>query len=107
VRVLLDEQVPVGLAPLLIGHEAETVTGMGWTGVQNGELLRRTAGAGFVGLLTMDRNLQFQQNLSLLPFGVLLVRAPSNRLRDVTPLLPAILTAIPKLEPGQLTVVGG
>jgi len=33
-------------------------------------------------LVTMDRNLEFQQNLSALPFGVILVRAPSNRMLE-------------------------
>ncbi len=104
-RVLLDEQVPAGLAALLPGHDVRTVTGMGWSGVKNGELLRRTAGQ-FDAFLTMDRNLEFQQNLGALSFGILLVRAPSNRLRDVQPLIPDILAALPALTPGKVTRVG-
>jgi hypothetical protein len=106
VRVLLDEQVPVGLAALLAGHDARTVVGMGWSGVKNGELLKRAASA-FDAFVTMDRNLQNRQNLASLPFGVLLIRAPSNRLRDLVPLLPSILAALLKLRPGELTVVSG
>lgn len=105
-RVLLDEQVSVGLASLLAGHDARTVVGMGWSGVTNGELLERAASA-FDAFVTMDQNLQKQQNLASLPFGVLLIRAPSNRLRDLVPLLPSILEALPKLRPGQLTILGG
>jgi hypothetical protein len=105
VRVLLDEQVPVGLAPLLPGHEVQTVAGMGWTGTKNGALLGQVAGS-FDAFLTMDRNLEFQQNLAAHPFGFLLVRAPSNRLRDVAPLIPDILTALPSLRPGHLIRVG-
>lgn len=59
--------------------QASTVADAGWTGVTNGELLRRASGH-FDALLTMDRNLQHQQNLAQLPFGVILIRAPSNRL---------------------------
>ena len=105
VRVLLDEQVPAGLAALLPGHEVRTVTGMGWSGVKNGELLRRIAGQ-FDALLTMDRNLEFQQNLGALSFGILVVRAPSNRLRDVQPLVPDILAALPRVAPGEVSRVG-
>lgn len=43
-RVLLDENIPVDLAGLLSGHDAQTVSGLGWDGVKNGELLRRMQG---------------------------------------------------------------
>ena len=50
----------------------------------------------------MDANLEFQQNISTLPFGVVLVRAPSNRMLHLRPLVPAILDAIAATKPGQL-----
>ena len=37
-RILLDENLPVDLAAELVGHEVDTVVGLGWTGVGNGEL---------------------------------------------------------------------
>jgi hypothetical protein len=43
VRVLLDEQVPRGLAALLTGHEVRTLTQMGWKGLSNGKLLATAA----------------------------------------------------------------
>ena len=67
-RVLLDENIPVDLAGLLGGHDAQTVSGLGWDGVKNGELLRRMQGT-FDALVTMDRNLPHQQNLAVQPFG--------------------------------------
>ena len=39
--VLLDENIPVDLAGLRSDHDAQTVSGFGWDGVKNGELLRR------------------------------------------------------------------
>ena len=77
-RVPLDENLPADLAAELDGLDAATVVGEGWDGIKNGELLRRIAGR-FDALLTMDRNLQHQQDLTRLSFGILLVRAPSNR----------------------------
>lgn len=94
----------MGLTPWLAGHDAQTVKGMGWSGVKNGELLRRCAGQ-FEVFLTMDRKLEFQQNLAALPFGVLLVRAPTNRLQDLVPLVPQILAAMPQTQPGQIVRV--
>jgi hypothetical protein len=56
----------------------------------------------------MDRGIEFQQNLTtLLSIGVLLVRAPSNRMVHLHPLVPAILDALPALKPGQLHRIGG
>jgi len=57
-------------------------------------------------LVTMDRSLEFQQNVSALPFGVVVVRAPSNRMLHLRPLVPAILDAIAATSPGQLQRVG-
>ena len=78
-RVLLDENLPVELAGDLPGHKAETMSGLGWEGIRNGDLLARAAGR-FDALLTMDRNLEFRQPLSRQPFGIVLIRAASNRM---------------------------
>jgi hypothetical protein len=106
VRVLLDEQLPLDLAAMLEGHAAATVVGCGWAGVKNGDLLRRMRGE-YDALLTMDQGIEFQQNIAALPFGVLLVLAPSNRMVHLQPLVPAILEALPGLRPGQLRRIGG
>ena len=105
-RVLLDEQLPIDLAAMLEGHAAATVVGCGWAGVNNGDLLRRMRGE-YDALLTMDQGIEFQQSIAALPFGVLLILAPSNRMVHLLPLVPAILEALPALEPGQLRRIGG
>lgn len=104
-RVLLDENLPVELAGSLSGHQVETVAGLGWQGIQNGELLARMAGR-FDALVTMDKNLKEQQPLTTQPFGVVLVRATSNRMLHLRPLLPTILSALKDLRPGELRRVG-
>ncbi|MGH2359008.1 MAG: DUF5615 family PIN-like protein [bacterium] len=105
-RVLLDEQLPVDLAAAFQGHSVDTVVRRGWTGVTNGELLRRM-GTEYDALVTMDRGIEFQQNLARVSVGVRLVRAPSNRMVHLLPLVPAILEALPALKPGQLHRIGG
>ena len=91
---------------MLEGHAATTVVGCGWAGLKNGDLLRRMRGE-YDALLTMDQSIEFQQNIATLPFGVLLVLAPSNRMVHLQPLVPAILDALPGLKPGQLRRIGG
>ena len=104
-RVLLDEQIPLDLAAVLQGHSIDTVVGRGWAGITNGELLRRMRGE-YEALITMNRGIEFQRTLSGLPFGVLLVRAASNRIAHLQPLVPAILDALLVLQPGQIHRIG-
>jgi hypothetical protein len=93
----------VTLAREISGHDVRTVQQCGWAGFNNGELLRVAADAGFEVLVTADRNLQFQQNLSQSRLRVILLVASSNALEDLLPLVPGLLAAIPKTSPGQLS----
>jgi predicted nuclease of predicted toxin-antitoxin system len=61
-RILLDENFPLDFARLLAGHEVYTVHSLSWSGVKNGELLRRAKDVCDV-FVTLDRNLEFQQNI--------------------------------------------
>ena len=90
---------------MLVGHAGTTVVGRGGAGAENGDLLRRTRGE-YDALLTMDQGIDFQQKIAALPFGVLLVLAPSNRMVHLQPLVPTILEALPVLKPGQLRRIG-
>jgi len=73
VRVLLDEQLPRLLRRQFPGHFVRTVRQQGWTGLRNGDLLRRTAASGFDVFLTADQSLRFQQNLAGLPLMVIVL----------------------------------
>ena len=104
-RVLLDENLPHELATLLTGHVASTVGDQHWAGITNGELLSQ-ADSQFDALLTMDRRLSQQQDLSRFRIRVVLVRAISNRMVDLRPLVPAILEGLSRAKPGTVTTVG-
>ncbi len=104
-RILLDENFPVDFAKLFIGHEIATVHSLGWSGIKNGELLRRAHSICDV-FVTLDRNLEFQQNIKVLPFGVVVVRARSNRVADLTPHIAGILEAASRVAPGQVEKAG-
>ena len=103
-RILLDEQIPIDLSSELHGHAVETVVGRGWAGIKNGELLSRMRH--YDVLVTMDRSIEFQRQVSALPFGIVIVRAASNRMQHLKPLVPAILAAITAAKPGQVERVG-
>ena len=100
-RILLDEDLPRRLGELLVGHEFSTVPRSGWAGVKNGKLLVLAA-TRFDVFLTMDQNLEFQQNLAALPIAVLVVEAASNRLEHLVPLVPVILSELKVIPPKAL-----
>ena len=103
-RILLDENLPVDLASDLADHEVATVTGSGWQGIKNGELLLHAQGH-FDVLITMDRNIEYQQNIAAFGISVIVLQAPSNRLADLRPLVPGILKALKAAQPGELQKV--
>lgn len=104
-RVLLDEHLPIDLSLQLHGHTVDTVAGLSWAGIKNGELLSCMRGHYDV-LITMDRGIEFQQQISTLPFGIVIIRARSNRMQHLSPLVPAIRAAVAASKPGRVQRVG-
>ena len=100
-KLLLDECVDRRLARDIHGHEVFTVFDFGWAGVRNGALLTRAAGQ-FDAFVTVDRNLAFQQRIDTLPFAVVVLRARTNRLADLRPLVPLLLQLPPALQSGEV-----
>jgi hypothetical protein len=105
-RIPLDECAPQPLRGGLPGHDVRTVQEMGWAGLGNGELLREMTAAGFDVFLTVDQNLQYQQNLRAAGVAVVVLVAPTNRLSDLAPLMPKAAAALAAIRPGQLVEVG-
>lgn len=99
-RLLLDESLPRRLGLLLTGHDVVSVADAGWSGLTNGRLLG-VAQQEFDCLLTADRSLVYQQSLSRFEISVLVLRARTNRLEDLAPLVPRVLEVLPTLRPGQ------
>lgn len=93
------------LAEEIVGHAVDTVSGIGWAGTRNGKLLRQIAGL-YDAFVTMDRSIEHQQNVSKLPFRVILLHAPSNRLIELRPLIQEILGVLKYARPGRLWHIG-
>lgn len=71
-KLLLDECVTRRLKRDLIGHDAKTVAEAGFRGLKNGDLLRAAA-SDFDVLITVDRNLPFQQNIDAFQIAVVIL----------------------------------
>jgi hypothetical protein len=102
----LDENLDWRLRRLLPGHEVDSVAYIGWSGITNGILLRRAAESGYEVLLTMDGNLPHQQDLTVHGIAVIALRAPTNRLADTAPLMPAVLACLPTAGTGKVAYIG-
>ena len=101
-RLLLDECVPRKFKSALPGHDASTAREMGWSGKRNGEVLRLMREQRFDVFITVDQNVGFQQNVAASGIAVIVMRARSNRLKDLLPLAPAVLKRLSQIKPGSV-----
>jgi predicted nuclease of predicted toxin-antitoxin system len=104
VRILLDECIDWRLSGALAGYEVTTVQDAGWAGIQNGELLAM-ASQRFDAFVTVDRNLSFQQNVPGLRIAIVVLRAKTNRLVDLLPVVPNLLVQLASAKAGTVTIV--
>jgi predicted nuclease of predicted toxin-antitoxin system len=106
-KLLLDECLPRKLKFLFAdgGHECETVGEAGLSSKENGELLARADG-NFDVLITIDKNIRYQQNIADRNIAILIIRAASNDLDDIRPHVPQALAALRSIKPGQIVEVG-
>jgi hypothetical protein len=97
-KILLDECVPVRLGKYLEGFTVSTVSKEQWTSLKNGKLMKAAIDGGFDVMLTVDKNLQYQQNLNEYNITIVVFDVLFNRLQDFTPLIPKFLEQLPSME---------
>lgn len=100
-KLLLDENLPHQIRLELPGHDCVTAAYMKWSGIENGELLRLAADAGFDALITNDRGLEHERNLDALPLAVIVLLAKANTVEAIRPLYPRLLAALAQLKPRE------
>ena len=106
-KILIDECLPDALKEKLdaLGHECQTVRKAGFGSKKNGELLT-LAEVHWNVLLTSDRNIKYQQNMTGRRVSISILRAKSNRMKDLLPLMPACAQALLSIEAGRIVEVG-
>ena len=82
----------------LPAHQVSTVVREGWSGIKNGKLLALAAER-FDALITVDKNLPYQQNTRSLPLAVVVLDSASNELSCLLPVVPALEQALTTLKP--------
>lgn len=104
-KVLLDECVTRFLKRDLTGHEVHTVAEAGFRGLKNGALLRAASGT-YDALITVDRNLQYQQNPQSLDIAVVIMVAGGITYDHLKPLIPQIEKSLQTIQPGEMIIIG-
>ena len=98
-RILFDQGTPVPLRRYLPGHAVDTAYEKGWSTLANGDLLTTAEQAGYELLITTDRNLRYQQNLSERQIAIVVLLSTSwPRIQPHTERVQALVKAI---HPGE------
>ncbi len=94
-KLLLDEQLPRQLAAYFSDScEVHTVQEMGWGSTTNGRLLKLAAEHDSNALVTIDKNIEYQHNLTTLPAMVIVLQAYGNRLEDLKLFVPGVMQVL-------------
>ncbi len=103
-KVLLDECVTRYLKRDFTGHEVLTVGEAGFKGLKNGRLLQ-AASAQYDVLVTVDQNLQYQQNLNTFTIAIIVLKAERSTYPMLKPLIPRVLETLEKIKSGEINLV--
>jgi len=78
---------------------------MGWGDLDDGPLLNAISDE-FDVLVTVDKSLRHQQNLSIRSFGMIVLRAKTNRITDLLPLVTELRAVLDEIRPGEVREIG-
>jgi len=101
--ILFDQGTPVGIRDSLHGHVVKTAQEQGWNRLLNGELLREAEEAGFDVLLTTDKNLVYQQNLSERKIAIVVLGG--SRWSLIERVLDRVIAAVDAAKPGTYNLI--
>src|ERR1700733_5048069 len=102
-RVLFDHGTPAPLIAFLGGHTVTKAKDRGWDTLSNGELLTVAEEAGFDLLLTTDKNMRYQQNLTSRKIAVVVLG--QQQWPELRPYVQLIVGAVNVATPGSYVEV--
>jgi predicted nuclease of predicted toxin-antitoxin system len=97
-KILLDECVTKRLKPHLSDYEVYTVTEMKWNGIKNGELMTLCINNNFDVLLTIDKNLMFQQNPDKFRLTIAVLNSLTSKIEELILFVPSFKAQVDQLE---------
>jgi hypothetical protein len=105
-RVLLDECIDEALRHAITGHDCRPCRFAGLKGMTNGRLRAAAEQLGFEVLITVDRNMQYQQRLHDREIALVIMEGRTTNLDDLLSLVPDVLATLEVLKPGDVVRAG-
>jgi len=78
---------------------------MGWAGLENGDLLDEAEKAGFVVMLTADKNIEKQQRMAGRSIALIVLRAFDNTLESHVVLVDEVRKALTTINGGKVVEI--
>ncbi len=104
-RILLDECVTRKLKQYLTEFDVKTVVEMEWSGLKNGNLMKVAIEEKFDILLTIDKNIEYQQNIGKYQISVVVLDVEKSTISCLLELLPKFKTQITEFKFGQAYLI--
>ena len=104
-RVLLDNNVNRRFAQLIHGHDVLHARQLGWTELENGDLIAAAEREGFDAVITCDKQMRYQQNLEDRKISIIVLNSLFIKLGYIKPLAPQVNEALSNLEPAAFIVI--
>lgn len=82
-QIIIDECLPKRLNRFFSGHEVQTVPQIGLGGCKDSELLKELDKRSVDVFITIDGNIEYQQQFTNRVFGTIIIRAVSNCFADL------------------------
>ncbi len=100
-KILLDECLDWRLKKSLEDFTVISVADMNWKGIKNGNLMSLAIDNGFDIFLTVDKNLEFQQNLKRYAIALVVLDSKSNNIRSLLEFIPSFKSQVKDFEKGK------
>ena len=105
-KILLDENIPRRLKfDFGVGDDVRTVQEMNWQGKKNGELLGLATFSGFDCFITLDKNLQFQQNIKRFTIFIVILDVSDSKYQTIQPLVNKLVQIFSSPLSEQITLI--
>jgi hypothetical protein len=104
-NLLLDECVTKKLKSQLLDFEVYTVSELGWNGVKNGKLMTLCVENNFDVLLTIDKNMMYQQNLEKYPIIIAVINSFTSKYEELILFIPFLIKQMPFLEKHKAYII--
>jgi predicted nuclease of predicted toxin-antitoxin system len=104
-RVLLDNCVDHRFGLLLQNHEVVHARDVGWQLLKNGDLIAKAEASDFPVLITVDKNLRYQQNITGRKINIIILNSKRVTYRHIEPLAEQVLQALQNLGKGSYIII--